>query len=516
MKEFPSDSGSLFCFQKNIGSVWMNRYYAHQFLLGEMIIVDTEEKSYSFFTTNYKNQFNQLEADFKTVSPQKIGGLLRKIEKGNWDWENGRVIDSYIHQYLFTDEQRERAGHFSGSDMGKLIGSGNDLRKVQEEMCEFALKELGGSHVDKNDTYYVEKLDAIYGKEVEHDMVAPIRSESKYRIAPMWEEGRDIYYHYSDKERAGDNPLLKWVVMDRNYFIGTVQNKENFAIEVFEKEEEALAFLEELEQGLDVELYTARIERVGAMGEVAADLLVTDHARNKTFTLAIWNGDLDDPEDLYICPVEVEEVGSEDERTTVHMSDVLSPNAFALMKNLACEQFGSFEMDLMADDLDIDLAEIANAEYYAELYKEIGNDELTVETFKAYEEFTALGYPKIQKAEEQLKLRDNMVREQLSNLSSMHFWRMNIQYARRDNDQEQIDMSDDAIRFRMEVCDRLGVTYKLQNEALLTAENRKSFSSIEKGLKAELEKNYMIDKLLSDKKFEKEKPKKNMKEAFGR
>lgn len=122
----------------------MNRYYAHQFLLNEMIIVDTEEKSYSFFVANYKNQFNRLEADFKTVSPQKIGELLRKTEKRNWNWENGRTIDSYIHQYLFTDEQRERAGHFTGNDIGRLIASGNDLRKVQKEMCKFALKELGG------------------------------------------------------------------------------------------------------------------------------------------------------------------------------------------------------------------------------------------------------------------------------------------------------------------------------------------------------------------------------------
>lgn len=58
------------------------------------------------------------------------------------------------------------------------------------------------------------------------------------KYAPMWKDG-NAYYHYSDKVRAGKNPVLKYVTMDKDYFIGTWQFKENFAIAIYNTEQEA-------------------------------------------------------------------------------------------------------------------------------------------------------------------------------------------------------------------------------------------------------------------------------------
>lgn len=59
----------------------------------------------------------------------------------------------------------------------------------------------------------------------------------------MWETvnstGDIVYYHYSDKQKAGEKATLKWVLMDSDYFIGTWQFKEHFAISVHDTEEEA-------------------------------------------------------------------------------------------------------------------------------------------------------------------------------------------------------------------------------------------------------------------------------------
>ena len=59
----------------------------------------------------------------------------------------------------------------------------------------------------------------------------------KKKIAPMWMSG-DMLYHYSDNQRAiwyaeergksEDDVSLVWVIMDADYFIGTVQRADAF------------------------------------------------------------------------------------------------------------------------------------------------------------------------------------------------------------------------------------------------------------------------------------------------
>ncbi|MEE5180982.1 hypothetical protein JDW21_18825 [Bacillus subtilis] len=66
------------------------------------------------------------------------------------------------------------------------------------------------------------------------------------KIAPMWQVG-EVLFHYSDEFRAnsrGETSLV-WVVMDRDYFIGTEQLAENFAHAIFNSENDAESYINE-------------------------------------------------------------------------------------------------------------------------------------------------------------------------------------------------------------------------------------------------------------------------------
>lgn len=69
----------------------------------------------------------------------------------------------------------------------------------------------------------------------------------KLKYAPMWVT-KNVFgdvecYHYSDKHRAGNSAELKYIVMDHDYFIGTVQLQDKFAIAVLDTEEQAINYI---------------------------------------------------------------------------------------------------------------------------------------------------------------------------------------------------------------------------------------------------------------------------------
>lgn len=64
----------------------------------------------------------------------------------------------------------------------------------------------------------------------------------KLRYAPMWKFGT-VFYHLNDRERIPGLPELKYVVMDKDYFIGTWQHEEHFAIASYDSKSEAESFI---------------------------------------------------------------------------------------------------------------------------------------------------------------------------------------------------------------------------------------------------------------------------------
>lgn len=76
----------------------------------------------------------------------------------------------------------------------------------------------------------------------------------KLKYAPMWivkNTFNDIEcYHYSDKQRAGNNAKLKYVIMDYDYFIGTMQLQNKFAIKILDTEEQAINYINNINKKL--------------------------------------------------------------------------------------------------------------------------------------------------------------------------------------------------------------------------------------------------------------------------
>ena len=79
----------------------------------------------------------------------------------------------------------------------------------------------------------------------------------KKKIAPLWMSG-DMLYHYSDNQRAiwyaednntpVDDVKLVWVIMDADYFVGTVQRADQFEGMIFVSESGAEKHLNDIEK----------------------------------------------------------------------------------------------------------------------------------------------------------------------------------------------------------------------------------------------------------------------------
>ena len=79
----------------------------------------------------------------------------------------------------------------------------------------------------------------------------------KKKIAPLWLSG-DMLYHWSDNQRAiwyaEDNNIpvdevkIVWVIMDADYFVGTVQHADKFEGLIFVSESGAEKHLNDIER----------------------------------------------------------------------------------------------------------------------------------------------------------------------------------------------------------------------------------------------------------------------------
>lgn len=283
--------------------------------------------------------------------------------------------------------------------------------------------------------------------------------------------------------------------MDKDYFIGTWQHEDDFAKGVFEKEDDAHAFIKEDAKEMESNRYGARIESTQD-SESMAEFILKDYETEKEFVLSIWNGDEYDRDDLYICPTDPEKIGEEDELLIVPMSDVLSSEAYQKLQRNVFDKWDRFDMYFNETDLQIDIAEYMRDEQYAAWYK--NNEDIAYEEVLAYEKLLELDYPKIESFDNFLNERNDLLKEQTSQLRSMHFWRINHMIAKKEDDVYEVDKSDKAIRYAMDRCDELGVTFKLQNRVLHTAEQRLEFRSIEKEIDAELKENYRLNQVFKE------------------
>lgn len=137
----------------------MKRYYMHKFLLDDPILIDTKEKTFTFYKTNIYGQIYNLDEKPKKVTKQRINGLIRRLNNGKYNSMDGYVVDQYVYNYIMDDEQRSKCKR-SISLEKNLIAAGDDLKEVLEATCKHILNNSGNAKTDNVD-YYKDYLKAI-------------------------------------------------------------------------------------------------------------------------------------------------------------------------------------------------------------------------------------------------------------------------------------------------------------------------------------------------------------------
>lgn len=139
----------------------MKRYYVHKFCLDDTIVIDTVEKRWAFYDTNYRGQFIELGKPFEKITKQRINGLIKRLSNSRTYYRSdGFVVDSFLYKYILTEEQREAAFGLP-REPKELIASGDDLKEVLAEMCEYTLRHCKNAS-EKDQNYYQDTLEQLF------------------------------------------------------------------------------------------------------------------------------------------------------------------------------------------------------------------------------------------------------------------------------------------------------------------------------------------------------------------
>lgn len=136
----------------------MKRYYVHEFCLDDPILIDTKEKTWTFYKTNIYGQIYNLDEKPKKVTRQRINGLIRRLNNGKYNSMDGYVVDQYIYNYIMDDKQRSKCNRSIELET-ELIASGDDLKEVLEITCKYFLEK--SKRKTDNPDYYKDYLKSI-------------------------------------------------------------------------------------------------------------------------------------------------------------------------------------------------------------------------------------------------------------------------------------------------------------------------------------------------------------------
>ena len=115
------------------------RYYVYDYVIGQhFLLIDTQTKELQFYDTNLYGQIYNLEKhERQKITPQKLNGLLKRLKNHTYSFENSYVIDKYLYEHFFTEQQKQET--YKPCDFEdtrkKLITSGNDLKQVLKDMA---------------------------------------------------------------------------------------------------------------------------------------------------------------------------------------------------------------------------------------------------------------------------------------------------------------------------------------------------------------------------------------------
>ena len=134
----------------------MKRYYVHNFLLGDPILIDTKEKTWVLYNHNIHGQIYNLEDKPEKINNAKINGLIKRLNSENYSLDNSYCVDRYIYYYILTEEQRNICRRTPYSINNELLAEGDNLIEVLSNTCEWVFENKYTWSKDKKEEDRIE------------------------------------------------------------------------------------------------------------------------------------------------------------------------------------------------------------------------------------------------------------------------------------------------------------------------------------------------------------------------
>lgn len=122
----------------------MKRYYVYNFLIGSPILIDTEERTITKYSSNIYGQIYNLDQEHAKVSKQKVNGLIKRLNSRNY-LNKSLVVDRYIYNYIMTAMQRAECERGLSLNKRDFIASSSDYKEVIEKMCIWVHEQYMGT-----------------------------------------------------------------------------------------------------------------------------------------------------------------------------------------------------------------------------------------------------------------------------------------------------------------------------------------------------------------------------------
>lgn len=300
-----------------------------------------------------------------------MSGLEHEDPSGNWDLDVYATGDSPYYMLRLGDygEFKEMVylGELNSFETSELANNKEIILVdgkviLRFNVLEAELKPLKVSSNFLNMVIQERDLKGMfYAKEKDSDVYVGVDNIN----GDAWTE------EFADKKTC-----LYWLESSLEYYSEqdygkTINNKGELVYPIAERVREKSVNLNELR-------FYVRLENSSDY-ETVADLVLVDRIIGGEHRLGVFAGDLEDEDDLYICPVDPEIL---DERMVAQLDDVLLPETCEQFK-MHMQQGDTFIMKLDQNDVLIDLEEYYRDEnIFKEFENEKGNKEYWYEMSK--------------------------------------------------------------------------------------------------------------------------------------
>jgi rubredoxin len=127
------------------------RFIAHEFMPGEPLLIDREDKRLILYQCNLYGQIYNLKKPIcREISNRLVEGLIQRTQN-SYSTKTSKASDGYVYEYLMTPEEQARCGSrpfiYGNREM---IAQSDSFSGAVRQMCEWVYdRERGTSPEEK-------------------------------------------------------------------------------------------------------------------------------------------------------------------------------------------------------------------------------------------------------------------------------------------------------------------------------------------------------------------------------